>query len=65
MPSYSSFRRSFLAVAPQGWIDTFNDWSIATLPAALPGLRSIDGKSIRCTSTGGNRQEQNFVSFVS
>lgn len=65
MPSYSTFRRSFLHVAPQGWVDTFNDWALATLPEQIGALLSMDGKSIRCTSTGGNSQEQNFVSFVS
>jgi predicted transposase YbfD/YdcC len=65
MPSYSTFRRSFLHVSPQGWIETFNHWAVATLPASVEGLLSLDGKSIRCTSTGGNSQEQNFVSFVS
>ena len=65
MPSYSTFRRSFLHVAPQGWIDTFNHWALATLPESLGALLSVDGKSIRCTSTGGNSPEQNFVSFVS
>jgi len=65
MPSYSTFRRSFLQVAPQGWIDTFNQWALATLPELKAALLSIDGKSIRCTSTGGNSQEQNFVTLVS
>ena len=65
MPSYSTFRRSFLHVAPQGWIDTFNHWALATLPESLGALLSVDGKSIRCTSTGGNSPELNFVSFVS
>ncbi len=65
MPSYSTFRRSFLQVEPQGWIETFNQWALATLPEAMAGVLSIDGKSIRCTSTGGNSSEQNFVSFVS
>ena len=35
MPFYSTFRRSFLEVAPQGWMDTFNSWSLATLPPFL------------------------------
>ncbi|WP_231948090.1 hypothetical protein [Phormidesmis priestleyi] len=32
MPSYSTFRHSFLQVEPQGWIETFNQWALATLP---------------------------------
>jgi predicted transposase YbfD/YdcC len=66
MPSYSTFRRSFLDLPPQGWVDAFNVWALASLPANLAAhLWSIDGKSIRCTSTGGNSANQNFVSLVS
>lgn len=65
MPSYSTFRRSFLQVEPQGWIDGFNHWALSTLPPLVCALLSIDGKSIRCTSTGGNTSAQNFVSLVS
>jgi predicted transposase YbfD/YdcC len=65
MPSYSTFRRSFLEVAPQGWVGGFNAWSQATLPELISALLSVDGKSIRCTSSGGNTSEQNFVSLVS
>lgn len=31
----------------------------------LDALLSIDGKSIRSTTTGGNRTAQNFISVVS
>jgi predicted transposase YbfD/YdcC len=66
LPSYSTFRRSFLDLPPQGWVDAFNVWAWASLPAHLAAyLWSIDGKSIRCTSTGGNGPHQNFVSLVS
>ncbi len=65
MPSYSTFRRIFLQIPPQGWIETFNVWAIATLPPLKACLLPIDGKSIRCTSTGGNGTMQNFVSLVS
>lgn len=65
MPSYSTFRRIFLLIPPQGWIDAFNAWAIATLPPLRGGLLPMDGKSIRCTSTGGNGTLQNFVSLVS
>lgn len=65
MPSYSTFRRSFQSVAPQGWVDGFNAWAGSTRPKLETGLLSIDGKSIRCTSTGGNTSAQNFVMLVS
>jgi predicted transposase YbfD/YdcC len=65
MPSYSTFRRIFLQIPPQGWIQTFNVWALATLPPLSGALLPMDGKSIRCTSTGGNRKTQNFVSLVS
>jgi predicted transposase YbfD/YdcC len=65
MPSYSTFRRSFVSVEPQGWVECFNAWAQATLPLSVAGLFSIDGKSIRCTSTGGKTSAQNFVMLVS
>jgi predicted transposase YbfD/YdcC len=65
MPSYSTFRRSFIAVAPQGWVECFNAWAGLTLPPLPSLVLSIDGKSIRCTSTGGKTKAQNFVTLVS
>jgi len=65
MPSYSTFRRSFQSVAPEGWVDGFNAWALATLPKLDGALLSMDGKSIRCTSTGGNTSAQHFVTLVS
>lgn len=65
MPSYSTFRRSFQPVAPQGWVNGFNTWAQATLPHLESRVLSIDGKSIRCTSTGGNTSAQDFVTLVS
>ena len=65
MPSYSTFRRSFIEVDPQGWVEGFNAWSLATLPVLVAALLSVDGKSIRCTSSGGNTSAQNFISLVS
>jgi predicted transposase YbfD/YdcC len=66
LPSYSTFRRSFLQLPPEEWARAFNVWALASLPTDLPaGLLSIDGKSIRCTSTGGRGPTQNFVSLVS
>lgn len=65
MPSYSTFRRSFQSVAPQGWVECFKAWASSTLPKVASRLLSIDGKSIRCTSTGGNTSAQNFVALVS
>lgn len=65
MPSYSTFRRTSLAVDSQGWVEAFNAWAIATLPLACGALMSIDGKSLRCTSVGGQTAEQNFTTIVS
>lgn len=65
MPSYSTFRRSFHSVAPQGWVECFNAWALSTLPPVAEEVLSIDGKSIRCTGTGGNTSAQNFVTLVS
>jgi predicted transposase YbfD/YdcC len=65
MPSYSTFRRTSLSVEPQGWVAVFNAWSGSTLPSEVIALWSIDGKSIRSTSTGGNTSAQNFISVVS
>jgi hypothetical protein len=65
MPSYSTFRRSFLETDPEAWIAVFNVWSLANLSELPASLLSIDGKSIRATSTGGSRHQQNFVSLVS
>lgn len=64
-PSYSTFRRSFQQVDPMGWEQVFNTWSLATLPPLLALLLSVDGKSIRCTCSGGNTSAQNFFSQVS
>lgn len=65
MPSYSTFRRCFLELDPQAWIKVFNIWALATMPVLALQQIILDGKSIRCTSTGGNRHEQDFVSVVS
>jgi predicted transposase YbfD/YdcC len=65
LPSYSTFRRHFLQTSPDGLIAGFNHWAMATLPTFSPALLPIDGKSIRATSTGGNGENQNFVSLVS
>ena len=65
MPSYSTFRRIFLQVDAQVWVDAFNVWSVTHAPVFAGHLWSIDGKSIKCTSTGGNTSEQNFAALVS
>lgn len=65
LPSYSTFRRTFLDLAPQSWQQGYNDWAATTLPEVAAVLWSIDGKSIRATSTGGNSQAQDFTSLVS
>lgn len=65
MPSYSTFRRSFVQIEPQGWVKSFNTWALATLPPLVALVLSMDGKSIRCTSTGGQTSAQDFVSLVS
>lgn len=65
MPSFSTFRRVFEQVEAQAWVDSFNAWVLTHAPELAGQLLSIDGKSIRCTSTGGNTHEQNFASLVS
>jgi predicted transposase YbfD/YdcC len=64
-PSYSTFRRILLAVEPKYLAAVFNVWALGTMPLLLNRLLSIDGKSIKCTSTGGNTSSQNFTSLVS
>ena len=63
-PSYSTFRQVFLKVNAQDWVNAFNLWAMAHAPDLL-GQLSIDGKSIKCTSTGGNTAQQDFASLVS
>lgn len=65
LPSYSTFRRTFLDIPAQGWVAGFNHWSVATLPSWGQQLWSIDGKSIRATSVGGQTAAQDFTSIVS
>lgn len=65
MPSYSTFRRTALTVDSQGWVEVFNVWSLSTLPLTLKALLSVDGKSLRCTSVGGQTAAQNFITCVS
>lgn len=64
-PSYSTFRRILLAVEPSSLAAVFNVWALGTMPLLLNRLLSIDGKSIKCTSSGGNTHSQNFTSLVS
>jgi predicted transposase YbfD/YdcC len=64
-PSYSTFRRILLGVEPKYLAAVFNAWALGTMPLLLNRLLSIDGKSIKCTSTGGNTSSQNFTSLVS
>ena len=64
-PSYSTFRRIAIEVEPKYLAKVFNVWALGTMPVLLNRLLSIDGKSIKCTSSGGNTTEQNFTSLVS
>jgi len=64
-PSFSTFRRTFLQVDAQAWVEAFNVWALLHAPALAGVLWSIDGKSIKCTAVGGNTHEQNFASLVS
>jgi predicted transposase YbfD/YdcC len=64
-PSYSTFRRILLAVEPKYLATVFNVWALGTMPLLLNRLLSLDGKSIKCTSSGGNTSAQNFTSLVS
>lgn len=65
LPSYSTFRRVFQLVDAQAWVDAFNVWALLHAPEFAGLLWSIDGKSIKCTATGGNSQSQNFACLVS
>ena len=64
IPSYSTFRQVFLKVDAQGWVDAFNAWAMGHAPDWL-GQLSVDGKSIKCTSTGGQEAGHDFASLVS
>ena len=50
---------------PKYLATVFNVWALGTMPLLLNRLLSLDGKSIKCTSSGGNTSAQNFTSFVS
>ena len=63
-PSYSTFRQVFLLVDAQNWVDAFNLWAISHAPEYL-GFFAVDGKSIRCTSSGGDQAGYNFAALVS
>jgi predicted transposase YbfD/YdcC len=64
-PSHSTFRRILIAVEPKYLAAVFNVWALGTMPLLLNRLLSIDGKSIKCTSSGGQTSSQNFTSIVS
>jgi predicted transposase YbfD/YdcC len=64
VPSYSTFRQVFLLVDAQSWVMVFNLWAITHAPEYL-GQLSTDGKSIKCTSSGGQSHNQNFATLVS
>jgi len=64
LPSYSTFRRIFQLVKAQDWVNAFNVWAICHAPEFAGKLWSIDGKSIRCTSVGGNTSQQDFAMLV-
>lgn len=65
LPSYSTFRRVFQLVDAQAWVNAFNVWAICHAPELAGQLWSIDGKSIKCTSVGGNTSQQDFATLVS
>lgn len=65
IPSYSTFRRTFQQLDAQRWVDVFNAWSLRHLPGVAGRWFAIDGKSIKCTSIGGNGQNRDWVSVVS
>jgi predicted transposase YbfD/YdcC len=65
LPSYSTFRRMFQQVDSQAWVDAFNVWAVLHAPELAGLLWSIDGKSIKCTSVGGNSTMQDFGCLVS
>lgn len=55
----------FLLVDAQAWVDAFNEWALLHAPAVAGLLWSSDGKSIKCTSVGGNSSAQDFATLVS
>lgn len=65
VPSYSTFRRVFQTLDAQVWVTVFNQWATQHAPDLAGRVLAIDGKSIRCTSTGGHSAVQDFVSLVS
>lgn len=66
IPSYSTFRRIQLEIAPEHWEALYLEWSIQTRPSYTGGLQyAIDGKSIRCTSSRGEASGHNYFSIVS
>jgi predicted transposase YbfD/YdcC len=64
-PSHSTFRRIMIAVEPKYLVKVFNVWALGTMPVLLNRVLSLDGKSIKCTSSGSNTSSQNFTSLVS
>jgi hypothetical protein len=65
LPSYSTFRRLFLLVEAQAWVNVFNGWALCHAPQWTELNWAIDGKSIRCTSRGGQTAAQDFACLVS
>jgi predicted transposase YbfD/YdcC len=65
LPSDSTFQRVFQVVDAQAWVNVFNVWAINHAPEVAGKLWSIDGKSIKCTSVGGQSPNQNFATLVS
>lgn len=65
LPSYSTFGRGFQQLDAQAWVDAFNVWAILHASKLAGLLWSVDGKSIKCTSVGGNSSQQDFAVLVS
>jgi hypothetical protein len=57
-------RQSCLTVDAQSWVDAFNRWALSHAPEYL-GFLSVDGKSLKCTSSGGAQAGHDWASLVS
>ncbi|BAU12557.1 putative transposase [Leptolyngbya sp. NIES-3755] len=65
VPSYSTFRRVFQSMDAAIWVGLFNEWASGHAADLAGRVLAIDGKSIRCTSSGGHSAMQDFISLVS
>ncbi|MBD2097912.1 transposase family protein [Trichocoleus sp. FACHB-591] len=63
LPSSSTFRRLFLLIEAQAWVDAFNVWALSHAPEWAELDWAIDGKSIRCTSSGDKLPRRTLLAW--